>query len=298
MERRYHRMKNVKSFSIFSKIEKVQIWACIIILFLGIFVFAKGAKAVCLATIGADRKYAGAISSLVCNGKEFIDNFDHGRQLQTALTYGGNGALDSIGCDNPTEAGSFYNARDNNSDSKLLEFSQNANTLHTKTQMANWLEVGRPENNNSPHELGCATDKIITQGQPSNTVMEKTVTINSNVITYNVNVALDPNKTLFVVATGAYLTSDFSDFWTYYTGTHQWQNVAPQTTDPKIAATGDGRYALGVIPPPGWSAAARTVWNASNITIFTRASSYTATFIVGTLDEVKAGIVALVDPTK
>ena len=266
----------------------------ILALFMGTFIFAGIAKAVCQVTIGADPKYAGAISSLVCNGKQFIDNFDHGRQLQTAVIYGNNPPLNLWGCDNPTEAGSYYDFSGPTSESSLLEFSQTSNTLHTKTQMANWLVRGRGTDN----DIGCMADKVVPGVQPSTTVMDKTVTINGNVISFNVNVSLDPTKTLFAIATGAYLTSDFTNTWTYNTGSHQWQSGATQSGDPKILSTADGSYALGVVPPSGWSATAVGTGGFGNITIFTRAASYTSTFIAGTLDEVKAGIIAIVDPTR
>ena len=53
-------------------------------------------------------RVAGAIHSLTWNGKEFIDSFDHGRQLQSAANFdcGGRFTPETF---NPTEAGSRRN---------------------------------------------------------------------------------------------------------------------------------------------------------------------------------------------
>jgi len=40
-------------------------------------------------TIRTTSRLAGAIDSLTWNGKEFIDSFDHGRQLQSAASFDG-----------------------------------------------------------------------------------------------------------------------------------------------------------------------------------------------------------------
>jgi hypothetical protein len=51
--------------------------------------------------ISTTERLAGAIDSLTWNGKEFINSWDHGRQLQTAAF------IEKFGeCYNPTEAGS------------------------------------------------------------------------------------------------------------------------------------------------------------------------------------------------
>src|SRR5579872_3822919 len=55
--------------------------------------------------ITTTERLAGAIHSLTWNGKEFIDSFDHGRQLQSAANFDCDGAFFPETF-NPTEAGS------------------------------------------------------------------------------------------------------------------------------------------------------------------------------------------------
>lgn len=79
---------------------------------------------------------AGAICSVKQGNKEFIDNIDHGRQLQTAITFGQGEAY------NPTEAGSVYDGYTSNpSSSTLFAESANANSLSTWNRMAYWYPV-------------------------------------------------------------------------------------------------------------------------------------------------------------
>ncbi len=46
-------------------------------------------------TIRANKVAGGAVSELIWNGKQFINNFDYGRQIQTAFNFGSVGELDS-----------------------------------------------------------------------------------------------------------------------------------------------------------------------------------------------------------
>lgn len=82
---------------------------------------------------------AGAITSVKWNKKEFINDTDHGRQLQSASFFDGKGTYL-----NPTEAGSNYRIDGHNphpSSSKLLAWSNKENVLATRTNMAYWREV-------------------------------------------------------------------------------------------------------------------------------------------------------------
>ena len=55
-------------------------------------------------------RLAGAIHSLTWNGQEFIDSFDHGRQLQSASNFGVDGPF-APETFNPTAAGSMAENR-------------------------------------------------------------------------------------------------------------------------------------------------------------------------------------------
>jgi len=80
---------------------------------------------------------AGAICSLTFNGKQFINDFDHGRQLQSASSFDGLGEAF-----NPTEAGSYHDWwNPSPSSSKLLASAKvSENTLLTYSQMAFWYK--------------------------------------------------------------------------------------------------------------------------------------------------------------
>src|SRR5438105_14854215 len=75
-------------------------------------------------------RLAGAIHSLTWNGREFIDSFDHGRQLQSASNFDVGGEL-TAETFNPTEAGSMRDGSGNGSSSRLLFLLADAGSLQT-----------------------------------------------------------------------------------------------------------------------------------------------------------------------
>lgn len=88
-------------------------------------------------SIGASPRCAGAVDSLVFGGKECINSYDHGRQLQTA-------AYDTRyeGCYNPTQAGNKIDGLGAISSSQLIYGTAVGNTLETKTRCAFWTPPG------------------------------------------------------------------------------------------------------------------------------------------------------------
>src|SRR4051812_14878343 len=82
-------------------------------------------------TLSTSSQFAGAVSSLKWGGKEFINNWDHGRQLQVNSQF-----FNRFCCYNPYEAGSFEDAKSSTSTSKLLSLTASGNRLETTTQMA------------------------------------------------------------------------------------------------------------------------------------------------------------------
>ncbi len=67
-------------------------------------------------------RVAGAIHSLTWNGREMIDSFDHGRQLQSAANFD-LGSRFTPETFNPTEAGSSADGRGPTSTSRLLRIA-------------------------------------------------------------------------------------------------------------------------------------------------------------------------------
>lgn len=92
-------------------------------------------------------RLAGAIDSLTWNGLEFINSFDHGRQLQSALNLDCGTPIKNETF-NPTEAGSRRDGTGGVSSSRLLQWRVGTNTLETLTQMAFWLAPGEKSGTN------------------------------------------------------------------------------------------------------------------------------------------------------
>jgi len=143
---------------------------------------------------------AGAICSLTWRGKEFINDNDHGRQLQSASSF------DYLGESfNPTEAGAEvpYNGVNPSPSSSCLQGKwTTSNALATQTKMAFWKPVGG--------------------SLQSNHILNKQVTIGAfglpHVIQYLTHFSIPANEShthgVFEVVTG-YMPADFSQFWTF-----------------------------------------------------------------------------------
>lgn len=86
-------------------------------------------------TISASWSHAGAITSLKLGNEEFVDNTDHGRQIQSAIQLNGRGEYY-----NPNEAGTLDDTDSPWSTSDLLGLSiPSSNRLMTMTDMAYWF---------------------------------------------------------------------------------------------------------------------------------------------------------------
>lgn len=92
-------------------------------------------------SIGISNRDAGAVSSIIYDGHEFVNDYDHGRQLQVAWIY------NEIGeAYNPTEAGSADDFSKPTSTSELLSVRVAGNTLTTENHPAYWLRPGKGRN--------------------------------------------------------------------------------------------------------------------------------------------------------
>lgn len=88
-------------------------------------------------SVSISKRYAGAIFSLVWNGVEFVDDTDHGRQIQTAFQLDGGGEGN-----NPTEAGAAADASGMTSTAQLLGVNAAGNIIEASTRMADWIPFG------------------------------------------------------------------------------------------------------------------------------------------------------------
>ncbi|MFZ0546251.1 MAG: hypothetical protein WAM60_12475 [Candidatus Promineifilaceae bacterium] len=200
-------------------------------------------------------RFGGAVDSLTWRGKEFINTWDHGRQISYAWSLNNYGE-----CLNPTEPGSAADYQSPTSTSELLSVCKSAdNTLTTTTQLAYWLAPGE----SGFCESGAATavnDDLLSDQQ-----LQKTIQIGyeglDNVILFDAQIT-NPTDYDFMQAeipTG-YLTRDFTSH--YFFNPQTGQLTSPETEPltepwsynsygpyPPIIATPDGQYAMGAYYP-------------------------------------------------
>ena len=194
-------------------------------------------------------RLAGAIDSLTWNGQEFINSFDHGRQLQSAsnLDFGTRMTPESF---NPTEAGSRLDGAGATSTSSLLHLIADGDRLQTTNQMAFWLAPGQKSGG---IHLAKNTTKL------SNHMLTKRVQIGwndlPNVISYDVTFGLPINEqhryAQFEVVTG-YMPPEFEQFLKYNPESGEFEPLSDGPGEqpwPVVLATVDGRYAMGIYTP-------------------------------------------------
>lgn len=189
---------------------------------------------------------AGAICSVTWNGKQFIDDYDHGRQLQSAVAFGPtkedvNGNSEAY---NPTEAGASVATNGVNpspSSSVQLEGSVANGVLYTKVQMAYFIPVN-----------GVAL---------SNNYVQKWVSIGlpgmPNVIKYKTTFTRAWGEThgygQYEALTG-YMPASFSSFYTLDVVGGAWtaqplSDGPGEQTKPVIMCTPDSQHCMGIYSP-------------------------------------------------
>jgi len=193
-------------------------------------------------------RVAGAIHSLTWNGKEFIDSFDHGRQLQSAANFD-LGTRFTSETFNPTEAGSRSDGAGESSSSRLLHMIATENSLQTTNQMAFWLTPGQTSSDNP------AKNKQIL----SNHLLTKRVRIGyrnlPHVIQYDVtfSMPLDErhNYVQFEAVTG-YMPPEFLKFWKLNPSSGRLDSLTDgpgEQSHPVVLSTASGSHAMGVFSP-------------------------------------------------
>jgi hypothetical protein len=198
--------------------------------------------------IRTTRRTAGAIDSLTWNGKEFLDSFDHGRQLQSASNFDAGSAF-TPETFNPTEAGSRDDGRGPTSTSKLLSLSAEGNRLETRTRMAFWLRPGEESGGNPAKNTTDLSDHIL----------QKRVTIGlpglPHVIEYIVTFTVPGGEhhafAQFEALTG-YMPPAFAKFYTYDPAADALATLSDgpgEQSKPIIFATASGDHAMGIWCP-------------------------------------------------
>lgn len=199
--------------------------------------------------ITTTERLAGTIGSLKWRGKEFINCFDHGRNLQSACSFD-NSPTENSETFNPTEGGSRDDYTGPRSTSRLLEITARGNRLHTRTQMAFWLAPGERSSGELARNTNALSDYILT----------KDVTIGYRRwpqaldyrVTFTVPGDARPTNAQFEAVTG-YLPLEFDHFWRFDS---QSGKLVPLShgpgmfSGPVVLATADGQYAMGVLGAP------------------------------------------------
>lgn len=193
-------------------------------------------------------RLAGAIHSVTWRGQEFIDSWDHGRQLQSAAGFDLTRTRNSETF-NPTEAGARADGPGPVTTSRLLEIHAAGNVLRTLTQMAFWLRPGeksggQPAENTAPlsaHRLA----KQVTIGLPG------LPNVLDYAVTWTVPAGEAHADVQFEALTG-YLPPEFARFWHFNPATKKLEPLSDgpgEQRDPVAFSTADGAYAMGIIAP-------------------------------------------------
>ena len=216
-----------------------------------------------LMLVKASRRTAGAIDSLIYRGKEFINAYDHGRQISIAFR---NNTFVQGECDNPTEPGSANDGLSSTSTTQILNLNANMlGTLFTKVVPAFWTAPNQttPDGcQNGPRNDGryVANDQLLQKnvqlgykGDPQVMVYDITVfNQRANVPSFQIE------------APTGYMTHEFTSFYKLhadgnlgYINMHLW-NAVPygnytfyggEQVEPGIISTPDGQFAMGAYSP-------------------------------------------------
>lgn len=261
-----------------------------------------------IISVTTSRRVAGAIDSLFWNGKEFINSYDHGRQLQPALSKNGFGE-----CYNPTLAGSAPDGISAGTSSLLESASASHGLLSTQTLPAFWLAPFTTDPN-----CGNVVNTTVRSTYRTNTAVQVGVSSMRHAIRFVTNVYIpEAVNSLTIEAPTGYLTGDMTAFYTYDDATQsltQLPNTLPmgEQSKPLVLSTQNGSHAMGVWSPtlpqmPGagygqfrfpsqiesnatmkWNAVYRTGPVAAGTTL-----SYTTYIAVGSLENVRVTLAQL-----
>lgn len=197
---------------------------------------------------------AGAVCSIRWQGREFVNDHDHGRQFQTAFQIDGQGEDN-----NPTEAGSESDGnRPKPSSSRLISLTTNGqvigknwlgwdriqlgDTLNAETQMAYW----RPVQGRKLSDYRVVRQIVISPSERPNWIHYQTT----------IKTTAAPIEQLAIEALTGYMPRDFNQFFTL-DANGQRQPIAldrpnSEQPSPLIFSTSDGRHAIGVKAESGW----------------------------------------------
>ncbi|NRD53138.1 hypothetical protein D7Y15_10725 [Corallococcus sp. AB030] len=207
--------------------------------------------------MGTSASHGGAVTSLVYDGKEYINNKDHGRQMQVAFSLDGyNEAL------MPTEAGSHRNGTEPISTTQVVGYGAQLGHMTSTVHPAYWLEPGEEA---GPYN-GVSHAKNTTL--VSEDLITKDITVgvggHDNVIQYDSHIHLAaPHDTAYVEAPTTYVNREFEKHYRFdpatgesreYPRVHSEDPTPGGFKDeagnvPLIVATEDGKHAMAIWSP-------------------------------------------------
>jgi len=209
--------------------------------------------------LSTSSRVGGAIDSLVWRDKEFINGWDHGRQLQCAITVNSWGE-----CWNPTEAGGRDDGVGKSTKSELISIEAQNGSLATSNLPAYWIRAGHKAT--IPSGDNCQPgDQSFNEVDTHQGAMDKVVTLGcfgvANCIKFEIVANLGskesqpPSGWRFAQLEGptAYLGHDFSgvSYINLTSGSLVEERSEAEKCDlPPIIHTPDLEYALGVISAP------------------------------------------------
>ncbi|MFL6589861.1 MAG: RCC1 domain-containing protein [Chthoniobacterales bacterium] len=203
-------------------------------------------------TISTSSQFGGAVSSLKWGNKEFINNWDHGRQLSPNYQF-----FNRYICYNPYESGSLEDGNQPTTTSKLLSLTANGNHLESTTQMAWYYKnfVPNPSVNDACGDPSQWFPVTPYTTPLSNYQVHKQVTVGSpapNVIEYLTDVFIPEVVQKGINNPTAVLNYEFSTVgsWDVVSKTYRkLRALAGEDDRIKIASTADGSNALGWYSP-------------------------------------------------
>jgi len=205
-------------------------------------------------TVSTSNQFAGAVSSIRWGNKEFINNWDHGRQLGFNAGFFNRGE-----CYNPYETGSKEDGNGPTSSSRLLSMQASGNRLESTTQMAWYLSTREPrpgfgDSCGDPNQWLPVPSPYT--GPLSDYRVHKIVTIGfagiPNVIEFLSELYVPEQVRKGSNQILAVMPYAFSSIWSYDVVSKDYRKVrglGGEDDSIKIAATSDGSYALGFYSP-------------------------------------------------
>lgn len=257
--------------------------------------------------IGADQltltsapKFAGAISSMVFRGQEYINSADHGRLMQGAIAYNGR-----FECLNPTQGGGSRDSGNLGGRSTSVRghsFVSPDGFMEVTTRMAYWLRPG----------MSCTIPGLVTNGGRSRVDNRSRLSGDVYKIIHNFGLNGRPHvvsvdisysiartyQSAVVEALTIYTPPQFNTFHAIDPQTGQMKlepTITPdETTSPVILSTSDGSHAIAFVSLiPGATYARFRFPDTNKISLvyrdgdgITGINHYSAAWVIGTRDEV------------